>query len=89
MEHTPVNSIIDEARAYLNSIHHGENTASPYQRIRDLVVMAKSIIECNAVKEGSCNESSQVLDDVLKMSESMQNAILQESASGTLKALSG
>jgi len=78
----PVRSILDEAREYLYSIHNGDTTASLYQRIRDLVAIAKCIHNCNDADEGSCKSRSEVLETVLEMSEKIQNMILREDDSG-------
>ena len=83
----PARSILDEAREYLYSINNGDNTASLYQRIRDLVAIAKCIHDCNDADEGSCNNRSEVLEAVLEMSEKIQNMILREDDSGMHTAL--
>jgi len=83
----PTPSILDEAREYLHSIHNGDNRASLYQRIRDLVAIAKCIHDCDDADEGSCQNRSEVLEAVLEMSEKIQTMILREDDSGIFTTL--
>jgi len=87
MSAAPARSILDEAREYLYSIHNCDNTVSLYQRIRDLVAIAKCIHDCNDADEGSCKTRSEVLEAVLEMSEKIQNMILREDDSGIFTTL--
>ena len=77
---------IDEAQLYMENIHIGKNVASPIQRIRDLVALARSIVANRDVNGHLCDLGQEVLEGLLKLSESIQESTHQDKiATGAVK----
>jgi len=77
---------IDEAQLYMENIHVGKNVSSPYQRIREVVALARSIVANRDVNGHVCDLGKEVLEGLLKLSETIQETTHQDKiATGAVK----
>jgi len=69
---------IDEAQLYMENIHIGKNVSPPYQRLRELVALARSIVANRDVHGQECDLGKEVLEGLLKLSETIQETTQQD-----------